>query len=93
MWAELRDGGLVDLDNGNTISINKYMEEYVVNFLPNDITLFSGSKEDCKKVLYRLSKKLGAIDITDLLYDDVSWNPLEGLRNMRRLSDENNNNL
>lgn len=88
MWVELQGGSLVDLDNGNTISINKYREEFVVNFLPNDITLYSGSKEDCEKVLYRLSKKLGAISITNLLYDDVGCTPLEGLEAIRRLKHE-----
>ena len=71
MWAELRYGSLVNLDNGNTIGINKYMEEFVVNYSSNnsqyDVTLFSGSEENCKKVLYGLSNKLGAIDITKLL--------------------------
>lgn len=90
MWVELQGGSLVDLDNGNTISINKYREEFVVNFLPNDITLYSGSKEDCEKVLYRLSEKLGAIDITNLLYDEVVLDPVEAIR---RLKHENDNSL
>lgn len=87
MWIELKTGNLVSLDNNGEIFIRKIEDKFSIIYIPNDtveIMLFTGSKEDCKKVLYRLAKKLGAIDITNLLCDDeVVLDPVEAIRRLR----------
>ena len=70
MWVELQGGSLVGLDNNGAIFIRRVENKFSIIYRPNDTfenVIFTGSKKDCKKVLYGLSNKLGAIDITKLL--------------------------
>ena len=87
MWVELKNGNLISLDNNGEIFIRKIGEKFSVIYIPNNTiesVLFAGSKNDCEKVLYRLAKKLGAIDITNLLCDDeVVLDPVEAIRRLR----------
>lgn len=86
MWVELQGGSLVGLDNNGAIFIRPVENKFSIIYRPNDAfenVIFTGSKKDCKKVLYRLSEKLGAIDITNLLYDEVVLDPVEAIRRLR----------